>query len=56
MVRKTTRQSPDAALPEEVEVSLEEETVDAGAPEVIGDESMTLAVSPPVDELYRRRP
>ena len=56
MVRKTTRQSPDAALPEEVEVSLEEETVDAGAPEVVGDESMTLAVSPPVDELYRRRP
>ncbi len=56
MARKTTRQSPDAALPEEGEVSVEEETVDAGAPEVASDESMTLAVTPPTDELYHRRP
>jgi MinD-like ATPase involved in chromosome partitioning or flagellar assembly len=56
MVRKASRQSPDAALPDEAEVSLEEETVDAGAPEVASDESMTLAVTPPADELYRRRP
>ena len=55
MARKTTPQSPDAALPDDGEMSVEEETVDAGAPEVKSDESMTLAVTPPTDELYHRR-
>ena len=42
-------------LPEVVEVSVDAETVDAGAPEVVGDESITLAVKSTGDELYHRR-
>jgi hypothetical protein len=34
---------------------VEAETVDAGAPEVVGDESITLAVKSTGDELYHRR-
>lgn len=56
MVRKTTPRSSNAFPPEEVEVSVEEETVDPGAPEVVSDESMTLAVTSTSDELYHRRP
>lgn len=56
MVRKTTPRSSNALPPEEVEVSVEEETVDPGAPEVVSDESMTLAVTSTSDELYHRRP
>lgn len=56
MVRKTTPRSSNALPPEEVEVSVEEETVDPGAPEVVSDESMTLAVTSTRDELYHRRP
>ena len=53
---KNTDSTPSAEdLPEVVEVSVDAETVDAGAPEVIGDESITLAVKPGGDELYHRR-
>ena len=56
MARKVS--SPSAANDgsEEVEVSVEGETVDPGAPEVPSDESITLAVPPAGDELYHRRP
>jgi len=53
---KTTNPTPSAEdLPEVVEVSVDAETVDAGAPEVVGDESITLAVKSTGDELYHRR-
>jgi len=53
---KNTDSTPSAEdLPEVVEVSVDAETVDAGAPEVMGDESITLAVKPGGDELYHRR-
>ena len=53
---KNTDSTPSAEdLPEVVEVSVDAETVDAGAPEVLGDESITLAVKPGGDELYHRR-
>lgn len=53
---KNTDSTPSAEdLPEVVEVSVDAETVDAGAPEVVGDESITLAVKPGGDELYHRR-
>ena len=53
---KKTNPTPSAEdLPEVVEVSVEAETVDAGAPEVVGDESITLAVKSTGDELYHRR-
>lgn len=53
MVKNSTPSAEE--LPEEVEVSLDAETVDAGSPEVVGDESITLAVKPAGDELYHRR-
>jgi MinD-like ATPase involved in chromosome partitioning or flagellar assembly len=53
---KKTNPTPSAEdLPEVVEVSVDAETVDAGAPEVVGDESITLAVASTGDELYHRR-
>jgi MinD-like ATPase involved in chromosome partitioning or flagellar assembly len=53
---KNTDSTPSAEdLPEVVEVSVDAETVDAGAPEVMGDESITIAVKPGGDELYHRR-
>jgi MinD-like ATPase involved in chromosome partitioning or flagellar assembly len=55
MVKKTDSTPSAEDLPEVVEVSVDAETVDAGAPEVIGDESITLAVKPGGDELYHRR-
>lgn len=55
MVKKTNSTPSAEELPEEVEVSLDAETVDAGSPEVVGDESITLAVKPAGDELYHRR-
>jgi len=55
MVKKTDPTPSAEDLPEVVEVSVDAETVDAGAPEVVGDESITLAVKPGGDELYHRR-
>jgi MinD-like ATPase involved in chromosome partitioning or flagellar assembly len=55
MVKKTDSTPSAEDLPEVVEVSVDAETVDAGAPEVMGDESITLAVKPGGDELYHRR-
>ena len=55
MAKKTSPTPSAEDLPEVVEVSVDAETVDAGAPEVIGDESITLAVKPGGDELYHRR-
>jgi len=55
MVKKTDSTPSAEDLPEVVEVSVDAETVDAGAPEVVGDESITLAVKPGGDELYHRR-
>jgi len=53
---KKTNPTPSAEdLPEVVEVSVDAETVDAGAPGVVGDESITLAVKSTGDELYHRR-
>ena len=56
MARKTDSTPPGDAASQEAEVPVEEETVDAGAPEVVSDESMTLAVSPAAEALYHRRP
>jgi MinD-like ATPase involved in chromosome partitioning or flagellar assembly len=55
MVKKTDPTTSAEDLPEVVEVSVDAETVDAGAPEVVGDESITLAVKSTGDELYHRR-
>ena len=55
MVKKTDSTPSADDLPEVEEVSVDAETVDAGAPEVMGDESITLAVKPGGDELYHRR-
>jgi MinD-like ATPase involved in chromosome partitioning or flagellar assembly len=55
MVKKTDPTPSAEDLPEVVEVSVDAETVDAGAPEVVGDESITLAVKSTGDELYHRR-
>lgn len=55
MVKKTDSTPSAQDLPEVVEVSVDAETVDAGAPEVVGDESITLAVKSTGDELYHRR-
>lgn len=56
MVKKKADSTPSAEdLPEVVEVSVDAETVDAGSPEVMEDESITLAVKPGGDELYHRR-
>ena len=55
MVKKTNPTPSAEDLPEVVEVSVDAETVDAGAPEVVGDESITLAVKSTGDELYHRR-
>ncbi len=55
MVKKTDSTPTAEDLPEVLEVSVDAETVDAGAPEVMGDESITLAVKPGGDELYHRR-
>ncbi len=55
MVKKTDSTPSAEDLPEVLEVSVDAETVDAGAPEVMGDESITLAVKPGGDELYHRR-
>ena len=56
MAKKTDSTSTPEEVPEAVDVPVDEETVDAGSPEVAGDESMTLAVSPVANELYHRRP
>ena len=53
MARKTDSTPSGEASPE---VPVEEETVDAGAPEVASDESITLAVGTGTEELYHRRP
>ena len=55
MVKKTKPTPSAKDLPEVVEVPVDAETVDAGAPEVAGDESITLAVKSTGDELYHRR-
>jgi len=56
MARKTDSKPPGEDSAEVAEVPVEAETVDAGAAEVVGDESITLAVSPAAEELYHRRP
>ena len=56
MARKTDYMPPGEDAAEVAEVPGEAETVDAGAAEVVGDESITLAVSPAAEELYHRRP
>ena len=56
MARKTESTPPREASVEVTEVPVEAETVDAGAPEVVSDESITLAVSPATEDLYHRRP
>jgi len=56
MARKTDSKPPGEDSAEVVEVPVEAETVDAGAAEVVSDESITLAVSPAAEELYHRRP
>ena len=56
MARKTDSTPPGEDSAEVAEVPVEAETVDAGAAEVVGDESITLAVSPAAEELYHRRP
>ena len=56
MARKTDYMPPGEDAAEVAEVPVEAETVDAGAAEVVGDESITLAVSPAAEELYHRRP
>lgn len=56
MARKTESTPAGEASVEVTEVPVEAETVDAGAPEVVSDESITLAVSPATEDLYHRRP
>lgn len=56
MTRKTDSTPPGEDSAEVAEVPVEAETVDAGAAEVVSDESITLAVSPAAEELYHRRP
>ena len=56
MARKTDSTPPGEDSAEVAEVPVEAETVDAGAAEVVSDESITLAVSPAAEELYHRRP
>jgi MinD-like ATPase involved in chromosome partitioning or flagellar assembly len=56
MARKTDSKPPGEDSAEVAEVPVEAETVDAGAAEVVSDESITLAVSPAAEELYHRRP
>ncbi|MDA2980310.1 MAG: MinD/ParA family protein [Actinomycetota bacterium] len=56
MARKTESTPPGEASVEVTEVPVEAETVDAGATEVVSDESITLAVSPATEDLYHRRP
>ena len=56
MARKTVSKSPGEDSAEVAEVPVEAETVDAGAAEVVSDESITLAASPAAEELYHRRP
>ena len=56
MARKNDSKPPGEDSAEVAEVPVEAETVDAGAAEVVGDESITLAVSPAAEELYHRRP
>ena len=51
MVKKADSTPSPEDAPEVVEVSVDAETVDAGSPEVAGDESITLAVKPGGDEL-----
>jgi len=56
MARKTDSTPSAEGSVEVTEVPVEAETVDAGAIEVVSDESITLAVSPAAEELYHRRP
>jgi MinD-like ATPase involved in chromosome partitioning or flagellar assembly len=56
MARKTDSKPPGEDSAEVAEVPVEAETVDAGAAEVVSDESITLAVSPAAEGLYHRRP
>jgi len=56
MARKKDSKPPGEDSAEVAEVPVEAETVDAGAAEVVSDESITLAVSPAAEELYHRRP
>jgi len=56
MARKNDSKPPGEDSAEVAEVPVEAETVDAGAAEVVSDESITLAVSPAAEELYHRRP
>ena len=56
MARNTDSTPPGEDSAEVAEVPVEAETVDAGAAEVVSDESITLAVSPAAEELYHRRP
>ena len=56
MARKTDSTPSAEGSVEVTEVPVEAETVDAGATEVVSDESITLAVSPAAEELYHRRP
>ena len=56
MARKTDSTPPGEDSAEMAEVPVEAETVDAGAAEVVSDESITLAMSPAAEELYHRRP
>lgn len=56
MARKNDSKPPGEDSAEVAEVPVEAETVDAGAAEVVSDESITLAASPAAEELYHRRP
>ena len=55
MAKKTEPATSSDDTPDVSDVSVDEETIDAGSPEVTSDESITIAVSPATDDLYHRR-
>ena len=56
MVKKSDSTPTAEDAPDAVEVSVDEETVDAGSSEVADGDSMTVDVSPVANDLYYRRP
>ncbi len=56
MVKKSDSTPTAEDTPDAVEVSVDEETVDAGSSEVADGDSMTVDVSPVAKDLYYRRP
>jgi len=56
MVKKSDSTPTAEDAPDAVEVSVDEETVDAGSSEVADGDSMTVDVSPVANDLYHRRP